>query len=56
VENFAAVAIHEVEAERGRPLAEPASYARPLLQVVRVSTRITVDEFPFQGSIDQDGS
>ena len=54
-EDLAGVAIHEVEAERGRRLTETPEYARALLHVVGIGTRITIDEFTLQCAIDQDG-
>jgi hypothetical protein len=55
MQDLAGVAIHEVEAKRGRPLAETTEHARTLLQVVRVCTGIAVDQFFFQCAINQNG-
>jgi hypothetical protein len=55
MQDLAGVAVHEVEAERCRPLAETTEHASTLLQVVRVCTGISVDEFSLQCAIDQDG-
>jgi hypothetical protein len=54
IQDLAGVAIHEVEAEQCRPLAETTEHASTLLQVVRVCTGIAVDEFSLQCAIDQD--
>src|SRR5258708_5478555 len=55
MQDLAGVAVDEVEAESGGPVAKPTQHARTLLEVVDISTGIPVDEFPFECAIDQDG-
>jgi len=38
--------MYEGEAKHGGPLAESTQHARTLLTIVRISTWITIDEFP----------
>ena len=51
MEDFSGAAVDEVEAERGGRATKASEHACALMLVVRVGTRIPIDEFAFQRAI-----
>src|SRR3990167_9707800 len=54
-EDFTGLPVEQLEAERGGTLPDLAETTRPLLEIVGVGTGIAIDEFAFEGVVDEDG-